>query len=249
MKKALSLLLCFVFFSIASAQVKLSEKVAAPFISINAGAQLPAGNIQKYFGPNFSLGLDVLYKTKKNILFGAYGHFIFGGSVKYDSLLRGIATQEGFILNQNGQYGTVRLYERGMNLGLRTGMIFPILGSNPNSGIMITAGIGLLQYKIRIETLLDDIPQLSTAYKKGYDRLTNGLNLNEFIGYFNLDNRKRLNYYFGFELNQAFTKNRRDYNFDTESKDDRLHYDFLNGFRIGFIIPFYAKVPNDYYYN
>lgn len=248
MKKAC--LFFLFFFAIASmkAQIKLSEKQSLPLLAVNGAIQIPGGAIQQRFGTNFSIGLDLLYKTKKNILFGPYGHFLFGGNVKEDSIFRNIETVNGYVINQDGRYGEVRLYERGFNIGARIGKIIPIMGPNPNSGLLFTVGIGVLQHKIRIQNLTNDIPQLNDAYKKGYDRLTNGICINEFIGYFRLDNKKRINYYAGFEFNQAFTKNRRSYNFDTMAPDNRAYFDMLNGFRIGIIIPFYAKVPNDYYF-
>ena len=57
-----------------------------------------------------------------------------------------------------------------------------------------------------------------------------------------------MNFYFGFELYQAFTKNRRTYNYDLMEKVDVKRQDFLNGFRIGWVIPLYEKLPNEYYY-
>lgn len=249
MQKLTLFLLSLCFFQAAEAQVKLTEKVQAPMLAINGGLQLPAGDLKERFGANFTVGADLLFKTKKNILLGAYGHFMFGSVVKEDSILRAIQTSKGHIINNTGQLAEVSLFERGFSIGLRAGKIIPLRASSPNSGLMLTIGAGYLQHKIRIQNLMDDVPELQKEYKKGYDRLSSGLAISEFIGYMNLDKRRRLNYYFGIELNQAFTKSRRSYNFDTMSRDLRSRFDLLNGFRFGIIVPFYSKVPDDYYYN
>jgi hypothetical protein len=82
-----------------------------------------------------------------------------------------------------------------------------------------------------------------------YDRLTNGLCLSQFLGYTNFSNSRRINFYAGLEFMEGFTKNRRNYNFDTAMKDDASRLDFFLGFKLGWIIPLYKKVPKEYYYD
>jgi hypothetical protein len=98
-----------------------------------------------------------------------------------------------------------------------------------------------LQHKIRIEVVDNTIPQLFGDYKKGYDRLTNGIALSQYVGYFYMGNRRTVNFSLGLEIMEAFTKNRRDYNFDTMEKDDHLRMDLLIGLRLNWSIPFYSK--------
>jgi hypothetical protein len=93
------------------------------------------------------------------------------------------------------------------------------------------------------------VPQLTGNYKKGYDRLTNGLAINEFIGYQMLSTNKRVNFYFGFEFTQGFTQSRRDFDFDTRSADTQKRFDSLMGIRAGWILPFYVgKGAAEIYY-
>ena len=102
---------------------------------------------------------------------------------------------------------------------------------------------------------------LKDDYGKGYDRLTGGLNFNQFIGYFYMGNTRVLNFYAGFEFYQAFTKCLRDRNFDqllydpaTDTyevigKDNSNKIDLFFGIKIGWMIPVYNRAPDNYYYN
>lgn len=114
---------------------------------------------------------------------------------------------------------------------------------------MCTLGAGFLEHKIRIDVDKDDVPELSGDYLKGYDRLTNGLALTEFIGYMHCGNNRLINFIFGFELTQAFTQNRRDFNFDQMKKDDNKRLDLLYGIKLGWFFPLYRHAATSYYYN
>ena len=89
---------------------------------------------------------------------------------------------------------------------------------------------------------------LSGDYKKGYDRLTNGLTLKQFIGYQHLDPNLRLNFFAGFEFLEGFTRSRRDFDFDTRRKDQTDRLDLLWGFRVGLVLPFYFSGDRDIFY-
>lgn len=109
-------------------------------------------------------------------------------------------------------------------------------------------GAGLLQHKIRIETIGNTVPQLDKEYKKGYDRLSNGLSLHEMIGYYHFGNKHLINFYAGFEFIQAFTENRRSYNFDEMKKDETKRVDLLFGIRAGWMLPVYRRAPQKFYF-
>ena len=211
--------------------------------------QAPGGDMADRFGNNFNVGGTFQWKTKKNWIFGVDGSFIFSEQVKENTILSNISTSLGYIIGQDGYYADVYLYERGFMANAKAGKIFPVIGPNPNSGIMTTMGVGLLQHKIRIEDKGDRSPQLSDEYKKGYDRLTNGLSLTEFLGYIHFSNHRFVNFMGGIECTQAFTKCRRDYNFDTMMRDDKSRMDLLFGFRVAWIVPLYKRMPRDFYYN
>lgn len=201
------------------------------------------------FGMNFNIGASLCRKLKSNWVFGLQGDFLFGDQVKDRRFLADLATAQGYLITQDGTYGDVLLYERGWQVQARFGKIFPVVGPNENSGLMLTAGPGFLQHKIRIENQGTDIPYLEGNYTKGYDRLTNGWSISGFFGYVNFGNRKRVNFFAGLDYTMGMTASRRDFDFDTRRKDDLQRTDVLWGIRVGWIIPFYKKVPNAYYYD
>ncbi len=148
-----------------------------------------------------------------------------------------------------GNYASYSIYERGYYISARIGKLIPVLSPNPNSGITLIGSLGYLQHKIRIEVAENTAPQLLDDYKKGYDRLAGGFGLSEFVGYTYLSNSKLLNFYLGFEINQAWTKPKRDVNFDTGLPDElQNRFDVLYGIKIGWIVPLFKRMPEKYYY-
>ncbi|MBI5914039.1 MAG: hypothetical protein HY842_01575 [Bacteroidetes bacterium] len=203
------------------------------------GGHLPGGDLGDRFGGNYSAGLGGDFFTKNNWVVGLHSNFYFGKEVKTD-VLANLRSNEGFIYADDGGVSDIQLRERGLYIGGHLGKIFPVSENNRRSGIRVTVGGGFLQHKIRIQ----DEPQvfvspLDKEYKKGYDRLTNGFALTEFIGYQFLANNRLVNFMIGLEFAQGFTANRRSFNFDTRSVDSGNRLDLLYGFRLGWTLPLY----------
>jgi hypothetical protein len=222
--------------------------IAMHVVGMGYTFQLPGGDMADRFGWNSMLGLSYTYKFKSNLCLSANGGFLFGSNLREDGILDGLKNEDGLILGDDGKFADVRLYERGYHVSLTVGKIFSWNKPNPNAGLFAAAGPGFLQHKIRIETIGNTVPQLNEAYRKGYDRLTNGVGLHEIVGYHYFGNRYLINFYVGFEFIQSFTKNRRDVNFDTMSKDDKARVDLLYGVRAGWMLPLYRRAPHKYYF-
>jgi hypothetical protein len=93
------------------------------------------------------------------------------------------------------------------------------------------------------------IPQLEGEYLKGYDRLTNGLAANQFLGYFNMSNSRVVNFYIGIEAIEGWTQGRRTINFDTGMVDNEARFDMLMGLRFGWVLHLYERAANEFYYD
>lgn len=219
-------------------------------IHLSYGGHSPGGDLADRFGPAFAVGsgLDFI-TTKNNWIAGLDFSYYFGANVNED-VLASLRTPEGFIIGNDRSYSDIRLRMRGFYAGGHIGKVLGLGFANPRSGIRLTLGAGLLQHKVRIQ---DDpqsgVPQLSDEYKKGYDRLSNGLAFTEFVGYQVLSMDRRVNFYIGMEFTQGLTMSRRDYNFDTRSRDETERLDLLFGFKAGWILPIYfGKGSEEIYY-
>lgn len=250
MLKISTFLIIFIGLSFTSiSQVSVRDSSISMFMVRPSGAVLlPGGNLADRFGTSASIGLGVEYKTIKQFSFELNGSFIFGNNVKETNMFDALKTDEGFVLDVYGSVANILVQERGFTTSLNFGYLFAFKKPNPNSGLVVKLGVGFMRHKIRIEHNNNTVPLLEGGYLKGYDRLTNGLMLTEFIGYRYLSNKRLLNFFVGFEFSQGFTKNRRDYNYDIMGPDNTNRLDLLNGIRLGWILPIYKQAPPEYYY-
>lgn len=248
MKKSFTLWLFVLVFSLSGwAQVSIKDSsIYTPLVGASYGYYLSGADMLKRFGSSSAAALNIDFKTKKYWMFGVNGSYIFGNKV-YESLFDSISTSTGGIISEAGQFADIRLYERGFTVSATAGKMFHFDRPNPNSGVVATIGLGFIQHKIRIETIGNNVPQLSKEYKKGYDRLTNGLLISENLGYLYLSNNRLWNIYLGLEFQQGITKNRRAYNFDEMRQDDRQRLDVLYGAKLMWILPLYKKAPQEFY--
>lgn len=250
-KKVYTLLLFLLLFfsqhSFSQVHVKDSS-IVAPMIYATYAFQFPGGDLAKRYGNNSSIGGGFMVKTKSNWLFAAEGNYLFGETVKDgDSLLKNISTSEGFVINQNGYFAEIGFAERGFTVFAKFGKLFPVLSPNPNSGPLVMLGAGFLQNKIRVHDGDNTAPQVQGDYKKGYDRLNNGYALSGTIGYLYLGDSRLLNFSLNFEFIQAWTKYRRDRDFDTGRQDNSSLSSQFYGIKVKWIIPVYKRKPKDFY--
>ena len=243
-------ILSFLLFAQMFGQVNAADSAVRTLIpNFTYSYQIPGGDIANTFGNNSTIGGGLFYKTMKNVIFSLDGNYIFGSDVKNEAeILSMVLNAQGYIIDGNGTYAAYTTWERGMTINFRIGKIFNVLSPNPNSGLMLMGGLGYLQHRLIIDNQHRTAPQISNDYAKGYDRLTSGLSVNEFIGYFYMGNSKALNFYGGFEFVQGFTKSRRDYVFDLIKKDTDNKLDLFFGIRIGWMIPAYKRAATQYYY-
>jgi hypothetical protein len=230
----------FFFPAIIFAQSQRLNQGTGFLVGFSYAIQWPDADLADRFGQHYSAGLSAEWLTEKNnFVLGIDGQFIFGQRVKTDVLAL-LRTPEGFIYGNDKSPADIQLRQRGLYLGAKVGKIFLTSENQPRSGLKISLGAGFYQHKIRIQ---DDpsreVPQLNTEYKKGYDRLTNGWALTQFVGYQKLANDNRLNFFFGIESMQAFTAGRRAFNFDTQTSDTSSRFELSYGIRAGWVLPFY----------
>ncbi|MCD6018899.1 MAG: hypothetical protein K0S53_2020 [Bacteroidetes bacterium] len=216
-------------------------------VGMHASGQLPKYDLEKRFGPNLSAGLNFTWKTKHNLLFSVEGSYFFGRNVKED-VVANMRNSDGHITDNEGYPADLRLTERGWNIYGNVGYMISKLGNNPNSGVFITVGAGWTQHKIKLYDANQKIAAVNGDLKKGYDRLSGGFGISQFIGYKYISNNRLANCYFGFEFYEAHTKSFRGFNYDTGLTDTQQRFDVLMGFRFGWILPLYKRTKDFYYY-
>ena len=232
-----------------SAQSPKDSCLKMHLVCMQMSGQLPGGDLAKRFGVNLNVGLSYFRKTKNNFVWGVDPHYFFGRNIKED-VLAPLKTAEGSITNTDGNFGNIKMNERGWLFTMDAGKIITRIGArkmgpNPNSGIFLLGGLGYMQHRIFILNQERNVPQVSAQYLKGYDRLSGGVCAKEFIGYFFLSNNRLLNFFGGFEFYQGLTKSMRTYNYDLMTSETALRIDLLYGFRVGWVLPIYKRSESD----
>jgi hypothetical protein len=208
---------------------------------------VPGGDLSKRFGMNSTIGGAIWHKTPSNWLIGAEYNFLFGGIVK-ENPLDSISTSDGQLINNEGTYQLYRMFERGHFPIIKVGKVLPLLSPNPNAGMTVKLGVGVLEHRIRFYWEGGEPPQVSGAYGKGYDRLTSGLALTQSIGYLYLDPRNNYNFSIDLEVAEGFTKSRRSWDYDKQAQETGKRMDMLFGIKLGWYFPFYKRSSEGFYY-
>lgn len=243
------ILSCICFFSaLLTLNAQTDTANAFPFVRFQYTHLLPSGDYEKTFGNTNAVGGAIGFKTRTNWQFEIEGNFLFGADVKRKDLLSDIINERGDVTDADGELVKLTYDLRGLSFYASVGKVFSLFGNNRNSGILVQAGIGYMQHKIFVDYRDGEVFQLSDNMLKGYDRLHTGLALKQFVGYQYFGNKNLVNFYAGFEFNEAFTKNKREYNYDTRAFDKDQKFDFLYGFRVGWSIPIRQRAAEEYYY-
>jgi hypothetical protein len=238
----------FFMFSAFMACAQIDSAIRIPLVGVHFGGQLPMADLNKRFGPNLVSGLSFTMKSKKNWLYGARFDYMYGRNVKED-VLKSLKTPEGYVVDNAGFPADLRVSERATAFYIFGGKVLPLASANPNSGLMVTLGAGYLEHKINLYDAQKQIAAIKDNLKYGYDRLSVGFSVSQFVGYLFLSENRMLNFYFGVDCSQSFTKSVRKVNYDTGLSDTGRRLDILTGLRFGWILPLYKKTPNDFYYN
>ncbi len=221
-------------------------------LNINGGYDVPAGDMGKRFDNSWRLGPAVMYKTKSNWLMGGRFDFIMGRNVNEDSLMVNIRDKYEtgkrnlyeFINNSDQRIG-VPVYERGYAVGLTLGKIFSHSKDHPDNGFVEMTTVGFMQHKINIYDKDRTVEPLNGGLKKGYDRLTNGLYVGQYVGYVYFAQNKLVNFSLGIDCMVGFTRGRRDYLYDVMRPDNANRLDVLIGIRGGWYLPIFSRKSED----
>ena len=232
----------------AQAKVDSTQAQSIPFIRFQYSFLAPSGDFEDRFGDSHEVGGAFGFKTKSNWQFEVEAGYHFGKQVKVQGLLDDVINKVGDATDSDGELVKIIYEMRGLSFFGSIGKVIPLGKNQKNSGLIVQAGAGYFQHKIKVDWRDGDVFQLSDERLKGYDRLHTGFALKQFIGYQYFGHKNLVNFYAGLEFKQAFTQNRRKYNYDTQSYDTKEKFDFLYGIRIGWMIPFKSRASEEFYY-
>lgn len=253
---------CFLLISIAAMaqdEDKLFGSGDAPpkprkgfLLNGNVSFDMPGGDMAKRFGVDFRIGPAVLYKTESNWLFGAKMDFIVGNQIKQDSLMANIRDKYPTdsrsvyeFINTDGERVGVPVYERGYAVGLQAGKIISWSKHHPDNGLMLLTSVGFMQHRINIFDRDKNVLQIKGNLVKGYDRLTNGTFIDQYVGYVYFAKNRLLNFNLGLDCLVGFTQGRRDWLYDVNRPGTDKRVDILFGVRAGWYIPIFKRRSED----
>ncbi len=231
-----------------AAQMNMDSAMALPFVKLNFGIYTPANDFAERFGTTNAVGGEIGYKTATNWQFGLKIEGNFGSKIKEPSILQSLTNDRGDVVTVDGVITGIIQEQRGFNFHFYGGKLFNFNGKNKNSGLLITAGVGFLQHRVNLDYRDGEVLQLTKEMEKGYDRLSNGISFNQFIGYQYFGKTRLINFFVGIEGIQAITQNKRGYNYDLQQEDNETRTDALYGVKFGWVIPFYKRATKEFYY-
>lgn len=201
----------------------------------------PGGDFASRFNEFNAMGAGFLFKNTHNMLFGAEGGYHFGNNLKPSNLLNNLTNSVGAINTNSGTPALVSLGMRGFSVLGKLGYLIPVSSKNRNTGIKIMLGGGLVMHKININITQNNVPSLTEERVAGYDRYSSGWAFSQFVGYQHHSVNRYTNFYVGAEMMQAYTYNRRKFNYDEMQYDLKMHNDFYYGVRFAWMIPVYLR--------
>lgn len=236
--------------ALLSANVHAAGADSTRFIhlfGVSGGMHKPGGDLAARFGNNGAVAANyiLLHKSKWFVMLDHL--MIFSRNVNENGMFVNIATADGNLINQNGEFSKVRLGQRGFSTSARIGRVFPIGKKNSRSGLFLSAGGGYFEHRIFIDDVGNLTPSLRGSYKKGYDRLSGGPAFCAGAGFLLVSKNRLINGFLAFDMIYGFTRSMRSWNFDTMSRDTRMREDILTGFRLGFLIRIHRRSTDQFY--
>ncbi|MGB0431576.1 MAG: hypothetical protein ACPGLV_13965 [Bacteroidia bacterium] len=191
-------------------------------------------NLLHVFSPSFS------FKNTNNIVFETSLNLFVGHKALQNNTIGLINSELDIPISIDGLLQETNIRFQGFSASMSVGKLFKMSNYNKNSGLYGEFGLGFIQHKLKFDYEGTGVSQLEDPYVKGYDRLTNGLLISQFIGYRRYSNKNSFNYKFGIEINEGLTKNRRSWNYDAFGPITDSRIDFYYGLKMAIILPFYG---------
>jgi hypothetical protein len=217
-------------------------------VALAVGLDFPIADMAVRFGTSNRIGTAIYYKSEKNWMFGLKTDFIFGRQINEPAFLSNLLYSDATLLSSSGFRTHPVALERGYVIAIEAGKIFKIVSKNPDNGLLCLTSVGFLQHKIFITTKPTNIPQLDGDFLKGYDRLANGLSIEQFVAFNHFSKTGAANFSIGINALVGITQGRRDYLFDEMKPGNDKRLDILIGIKGNWYITLFRRKSEDYYF-
>ncbi|MFA7081141.1 MAG: hypothetical protein WC135_00870 [Bacteroidales bacterium] len=228
------------------------KPISTPFCTAALGWTFPDADMADKYESFMNLNANLGWKTKQNWLYIVEFGFGFGSdnAKNKDQILAGIMTREGdpFVISREGSDAGVVGYNRNLSIMGKVGKVIPLSKKRPNSGIMLTLGLGMIQHQIIYQSTLEVAEQLEGDYAYLYDRQVRGVMASGFIGYLHMSKKSYTNFYVGLEIDQAWTKSTRDYQINYNLSKNKIFQDRMFTLKVGWMFPFFGRDADKIYY-
>lgn len=212
-----------------------------PHVAFNS----PGAELKERFGNFTSLGLAVDYKLKSNLVIGLDYDWFFSDNVKDNGIFSNIGGPSGNIIDENGDFAVIQLNMKGNYATVNVGYLLNLSKKEPNSGLLLSVGVGAMQHRIDIISSQVTIPQLNDEYEYGYDQLTYGFATKQYIGYQHLTEKNKYQFRIGVEYNQGFLQGRRTWDYDANISGLSKQFATTAVLKFGLVVPVFTKQAKD----
>lgn len=228
---------------------QLDESVVrSPHVGLVFGGAAPQGDWALRYGFYGNVGVTAGLKTESNGYLYLKATSWSGADVNEPGLLADLITEQGHIIDNEGDIAQITVSGRGGQFGLGAGKIFPTPWSNRNSGWMVKVGAGSLHHNVHFDYTENRISPLEGDRVKGYDRMRWGAYGEAWVGYWLMGTDQRLNAFAGVTAGVAKTWALRSVNFDTLEPNAPEVWDGWMGLEAGWVFHIYKRAAKEYWY-
>ena len=224
------------------------SSLTSPHIHLSFGIQSPFGDLASRFGGGGSVGVGFHVKQRSGFFWGVDSQWGFGMSLVEPGVLSNLLTPAGELIDNEGQVAYVTISGRTGSFIADAGKLLPIIGPNPNSGLLLKFGIGSFHHRLHFENTENRITQLEQPQLAFYDRLAWGVAGRASVGYFNMSDDGLRNFFVDLTLTRAVVWPQRPFNADTQTTETGVRADGLIGLNVGWAFHIYRRAPLEHWY-
>lgn len=222
--------------------------LTSPHLHLSLGMSSTYGNLADRMGYGGLVGLGFHVKKRSNFFWGVTAQWGFGHQLVEQGVLSNLLTPAGELIDNEGQVAYVGITGRSGLFTADVGWLWNDWGPNPNSGILLLAGLGSFHHRLHFENTENRITQLESPQLALYDRLSWGVAGRISLGYFHMSNDGLRNFHVNLFWMHANTWPQRPFHADLQIAEADLRQDGVIGLTLGWAFHMYKRAPKEHWY-